>query len=330
MQSRSDEPRVAPEGWLTDIPGVRVGQWQNNEDGWLSGVTVIIPPTGTVGSVDVRGGAPATHETDALAPGTLVSTVDAVVLTGGSAFGLATASGVQKWCEEQGRGFKAGSNPDAGLVVPIVPAAAIFDVGRGGDIALRPGANEGYAAALDADGGPFALGNAGAGMGALIDRGRFKGGLGTAAATIAIEGIDPQIQVAALAVVNAMGAPTQAQAPGTSLPESAESTQGNANTTLVVVVCTAKLDVAQAQRLAMAGQDGIARAISPAHTLVDGDTVFALATGAVPIPEAMSAAVQARLHAAGALVVEKAIFNGVRNAEPISTPACDVPGWGRS
>src|SRR6478736_6745079 len=115
---------------ITDVPGVRVGHASRIGDGWLSGVTVVLPPPGTVGSVDGRGGGPGTHETDALDPTTLSAAVDAVVLTGGSAFGLATAHGAQRWCEEQGRGFAV-----PGGVVPIVPAAAIFDLGRGGDFA---------------------------------------------------------------------------------------------------------------------------------------------------------------------------------------------------
>ena len=126
---------------ITDVPGLRVGHAGRTGEGWLSGVTVVLPPPGTVGSVDVRGGGPGTHETDALDPTTLTRTVDAVVLTGGSAFGLAAAHGAQRWCEENGRGF-----PVTGGVVPIVPAAAIFDLGRGGDFAARPDAAMGYEA----------------------------------------------------------------------------------------------------------------------------------------------------------------------------------------
>src|SRR6478672_8655881 len=130
---------------ITYVAGIRIGHVQKSADGWLSGVTVVLPPPGTVGSVDVRGGGPATHETDALDPTTLTATVDAVVLTGGSAFGLAAAHGAQRWCEEQGRGFAV-----PGGVVPIVPAAAIFDLGRGGDFGARPDEAMGYAATADA------------------------------------------------------------------------------------------------------------------------------------------------------------------------------------
>src|SRR5512135_617354 len=129
-------------GSLTDVPGIAVGHAERVGDGWLSGVTVVVPPPGTIGAVDVRGGGPATHETDALAPSTLVPTVDAVCLTGGSAPGLAAAGGVGRWCEERGRGFAVGPPQDPrALVVPIVPAAAIFDLGRGGDPSARPDAD---------------------------------------------------------------------------------------------------------------------------------------------------------------------------------------------
>lgn len=161
-------------GAITDVTGIRVGHVQKTDAGWLSGVTVVLPPPGTVGSVDVRGGGPGTHETDALEPTTLTSTVDAVVLTGGSAFGLAAAHGAQQWCEEHGRGFAV-----PGGVVPIVPAAAIFDLGRGGDFAARPDAAMGYAATTAAaaaeEGHDVGRGNVGAGTGAAIGGGTFKG-----------------------------------------------------------------------------------------------------------------------------------------------------------
>ena len=131
--------------YITDVPGIRVGHAGRTGGGWLTGVTVVLPPPGTVGSVDVRGGGPGTHETDALDPTTLTRTVDAVVLTGGSAFGLAAAHGAQRWCEET-----AAASPLTGGVVPIVPAAAIFDLGRGGDFTARPDAAMGYAATSDA------------------------------------------------------------------------------------------------------------------------------------------------------------------------------------
>ena len=170
-------------GAITDVAGIRVGHVQKSDDGWLSGVTVVLPPPGTVGSVDVRGGGPATHETDSLDPTTLSQTVDAVVLTGGSAFGLAAARGAQRWCEENGRGFAV-----PGGLVPIVPAAAIFDLGRGGDFSARPGEAMGYAAtaaaAAQPEGHDVERGNVGAGTGAAIGRGTYKGGVGTASITL--------------------------------------------------------------------------------------------------------------------------------------------------
>src|SRR4029453_1042504 len=186
---------------ITDVPGIRIGHVQKNDGGGLSGGAVVLPPVGTVGSVDVRGGGPGTHETDALDPTTLVSTVDAIVLTGGSAFGLASATGAQLWCEEQGRGFAV-----PGTVVPIVPAAAIFDLGRGGDVKARPDADMGYQAAAAAfDSGDHAAverGNVGGGTGAGIARGEYKGGVGTSSITL-----DGGVIVGALAVVNALGTP---------------------------------------------------------------------------------------------------------------------------
>lgn len=199
-------------GAITDVQGIRVGNAQQTGAGWLTGVSVVLPPPGTVGAVDVQGGGPATHETDALDPTTLVPTVDAVVLTGGSAYGLAAAAGVQQWCEQAGRGFAV-----PGGIVPIVPAAAIFDLGRGGDFAARPGPDMGYAAAVAADaekdGHDVGRGNVGAGTGALIGGGTYKGGVGTASITL-----ENGVVVGALAVVNALGlpfvAPTASRGPG--------------------------------------------------------------------------------------------------------------------
>ena len=184
---------------ITDVPGIKVGQVQRIGEGWLSGVTVVLPPPGTIGSVHVGGGGPATHETDALDPTTLVPTVDAVVLTGGSAFGLITAHGAQRWLEEQDRGFRT----DAG-VVPIVPAAAIFDLGRGGDAKARPTEQMGYdaaaAAGASADFAPVQRGNAGAGTGAALDYQRYKGGVGSA--SLRMSDGNSEVVIGAIAVVN--------------------------------------------------------------------------------------------------------------------------------
>jgi L-aminopeptidase/D-esterase-like protein len=331
-------------GAITDVPGIRVGHEQKTSDGWLTGVTVVLPPPGTVGSVDVRGGGPGTHETDALDPTTLVSTVDAVVLTGGSAYGLVSAHGAQRWCEENGRGFAV-----TGGVVPIVPAAAIFDLGRGGDFAARPTADMGYAATVAAaagkDGHDVGRGNVGAGTGAMIGRGQFKAGVGTASVTL-----ENGVVVGALAVVNALGLPivdgrqepqpsarsavpphqppnlaSSAREPGSRGPtldarfrvtEPAADGEGPPplNTTLVVVATNAVLDVAECKRTASAAHAGIARALNPSHTLADGDTVFCLATGEVALDRSSEAARQVSLitlQSAAADVVRLAILDGI-------------------
>ena len=301
-------------GTIADVPEIRVGHVQKDGGGWLTGVTVVLPPPGTVGSVDVQGGGPATHETDALDPTTLVSRVDAVVLTGGSAYGLASAAGAQRWCEEDGRGFAV-----PGGVVPIVPAAAIFDLGRGGDFSARPTPDMGYAAAAAAaaqkEGHDVERGNVGAGTGALIGRGQYKGGVGTASITL-----ENGVVVGALAVVNALGLPF-----GPAAPDSVSSADPEPlNTTLVVVATNAVLDVAECKRTASASHAGIARALNPSHTLADGDSVFCLATQAVALDRSDEAARQMSLmtlQSAAADVVRLAILDGVASAETVSTPA---------
>lgn len=320
-------------GSLTDVPGVRVGQVHKIGAGWLTGVTVVLPPPGTVGSVDVQGGGPATHETDALDPTSLVSQVDAVVLTGGSAYGLASAAGVQRWCEENGRGFAV-----PGGVVPIVPAAAIFDLGRGGDFSARPTPEMGYAAAVAAaaemEGHDVERGNVGAGTGALIGR-TFKGGVGTASATL-----EGGVVVGALAVVNALGLPLVEHSVVEEAVVEPVETRGRdfgklnhqgLNTTLVVVATNAVLDVAECKRTAAASHAGIARALNPSHTLADGDTVFCLATGGVALDRSDETARQislVTLQSAAADVVRLTILNGVASAEPVSTPAGDYGAYG--
>lgn len=302
-----------PQGAITDVPGIRVGQAQRTANGWLTGVSVVLPPPGTIGSVDVRGGGPGTHETDALDPTTMVSTVDAVTLTGGSAYGLAAAGGVQRWCEENGRGFAV-----PGGVVPIVPAAAIFDLGRGGDFSKRPNADMGYEAALDAAGSAVGAdvvrGNTGAGTGAAIGGGNFKGGLGTA--SLRLTGANAHIVVGAVAVVNAAGIPWKEGSPAVLVGE-------GLNTTLVVVATNATLSVAEAKRTATAAHAGMARALNPVHTLADGDTIFALSTCAeqlVPHP-GIPVASLIELQSAAAETVRLAILDGVAQAEPVTTPS---------
>ncbi|MDJ0352817.1 P1 family peptidase [Pseudarthrobacter sp. PH31-O2] len=310
---------------ITDVPGIRVGHTERTAAGWLSGVTVVLAPAGTAGSVDVRGGGPGTHETDALDPTTLTRTVDAVVLTGGSAYGLAAAGGAQRWCEEHGRGLTV-----PGGLVPIVPAAAIFDLGRGGDFAARPDAAMGYAATADAagrtEGHAVERGNVGAGTGALIGRGTYKGGIGTASITL-----ENGVVVGALAVVNALGLPyegsgaiTDRQAKATAAPP--------LNTTLAVVATNAVLDKAECKRTASAAHAGLARALYPSHTLADGDTVFCLATGALSLDRSSEAARQGSLislQSAAADVVRLAILDGIASARAVSTPAGHFGAYGR-
>lgn len=328
-------------GAITDVTGIRVGQVQKSGDGWLSGVTVVLPPPGSVGSVHVQGGGPGTHETDALDPTTLTSFVDAVVLTGGSAYGLVAAHGAQRWCEENGRGFEV-----PGGVVPIVPAAAIFDLGRGGDFQARPDQAMGYEATAVAfaqkDGQDVERGNVGAGTGAAMAR-TYKGGVGTASITL-----ENGVVVGALAVVNALGLPflvggtggeagaerTGAEPGSVRLSEERASTPRvvppaavepqQLNTTLVVVATNAVLDKAECKRTASAAHAGIARALNPSHTLADGDTVFTLATGEIKLDRSSAEARMLSLitlQSAAADVVRLAIMDGVTSAEGVSTPA---------
>jgi L-aminopeptidase/D-esterase-like protein len=258
---------------LAAVEGIRVGSWTDR--GARTGCTVVLCPPGTVGSGEVRGGAPGTRETDLLRPGMLVHEIDAVLLTGGSAFGLAAADGVMRWLEERGRGF------DTGVVrVPIVPAAVLFDLGVG-DASARPGPDEGYAACQAASEDP-AEGMVGAGAGATVAKlhgpaQARPGGLGTASIT------EEGVTVAALAAVNAFGEILDED--GEMLAGAAEGPEGEVispwptNTTIAAVTTDAALSRERAHLLAVAAQDGLARAVRPAHTMWDGDTVFTLATG---------------------------------------------------
>ncbi|WNI26984.1 P1 family peptidase [Streptomyces sp. ITFR-16] len=318
---------------LTDVAGLRVGHARLPGGGALSGTTVVLAPEGgVVAAVDVRGGGPGTRETDALDPRNLVQRIDAVVLTGGSAFGLDAASGVMAWLEERGRGVRVGADPHQ--VVPVVPAACLFDLGRGGDWGARPDAATGRAAVEDAarreEGAAVPEGCVGAGTGAVA--GRLKGGVGTASVLL-----PSGITVAALAVVNAAGSVLDprtgvlygeyggaepAVAPAPEIHEAARQRLAQAreadarpplNTTLAVVATDAELGRAQAQKLAGTAHDGLARAIRPVHLLTDGDTVFALATGRRALDPANPIALNDLL-TAGAETVTRAIVKAVRAA----------------
>ncbi|SMY12945.1 P1 family peptidase [Brevibacterium jeotgali] len=295
---------LVPGGSVATVPGVRVGGAQRTDDGWLSGTTVIVPPQGTVTGVDVRGGGPAGHETDVLAPGTHSPGADAVVLTGGSAWGLASVLGVQRGLAADGRGFPAPMLP--GAYVPIVPAAAVYDLGRGDGTLLHPDAEMGLAAYRRAcpDGGSAVAeapvrGSVGGGTGAFIGRGLLRGGLGS----VCLRTPSGHL-VAAIVIANPMGDVIEPSGrlhasgvlarTGAELPDvpsdwidralTLDATAANAvtpqrNTTIAAIVTDARLDAAQATRLAQSAQAGLARAIHPSHTLFDGDTVFAMATG---------------------------------------------------
>lgn len=310
-------------GSITDVPGLRIGHSQRTGDGWCTGVTVVLPPPGTVGAVDVRGGGPATHETDALAPASLVPTVDAVVLTGGSAFGLASITGVHLWCEEAGRGF-----PTPGGLVPIVPGAALYDLARGGgnrddaghptrpDAAMGRAAAE--AAAASAEHAAVARGRVGAGTGARMMGATRPGGVGTA--SVRLDGA----VVGALAVVNAHGTPLGIDPAElcdpvgsggviAGAPTRPGAPQPGTNTTLAVIATDLALTVAQTEALCRAAHAGMARALDPVHSLVDGDVVFGLATGERPLPDDPAAATGVLLAAqqAAATALAAAIADGV-------------------
>jgi L-aminopeptidase/D-esterase-like protein len=289
---------------ITSVEGIRVGHW-TDRDG-MTGCTVVLCPPGTVGSCDVKGGAPGTRETDAIRPGTSVPEVHAVLLTGGSAFGLAAADGVVRWLEERGIGF------DVGVArVPIVPAAVLFDLAVG-DALARPDADAGIAACAAASDGEVAEGSIGAGTGATVAKhpdptAGWKGGLGTAAVE------EGETVVAALAAVNAMGAITEDD--GTPIaanrnPEGEPRVWPGANTTLAVVATNAVLSKERAQLLAQAGSEGLSLAVRPSHTMWDGDAVFSLGTGAVETP-------QPTLERMAMRAVAEAIRRGVRLAEPL-------------
>jgi L-aminopeptidase/D-esterase-like protein len=313
---------------ITAVAGIRVGHWTDPVG--LTGCTVILPPPGTVASGEIRGGAPGTRETDLLRPGMLVQEANAILLTGGSAFGLAAADGVMRYLAERGIGFET---PVA--AVPIVPAAVLFDLACGSAEA-RPSAEAGYAACLAAAAGEVQEGNAGVGTGATVAKLRgpeaaVKGGLGTASVT------DGDLVVAALAAVNALGEIVEDDGStiagvrdggedGSVADDGADDAQGPGfgNTTLVVVATNARLTKERANLLAKAAHEGISRAIRPSHTMWDGDTVFSLATGQVD-------ADQRRCESLAEEVVASAIRRGVLAAESVpGFPAVrDTQGSGR-
>jgi L-aminopeptidase/D-esterase-like protein len=279
---------------LTAIQGLRVGHFTLTER--PTGCTVVVVDgDGVSGGVSQRGGAPGTRETDLLDPLNMVDKVNAIVLSGGSAYGLDAAQGVMRFLEEKGVGWRVGANG----VVPIVPAAILFDLGFGGSARVRPTADCGYKAASAASAGPVQEGNVGAGAGATVGKtgggGAMKAGIGSAARLL-----PGGLVVAALAAVNAAGDIIDPEtgkvvagvrtADGKTVADARQLLRSGAigrasspapgrNTTIAVVATNARLDKAQANRMALMADDGLARAIAPSHTPGDGDTVFALATG---------------------------------------------------
>ena len=342
---------------LTDVAGLAVGHHGRVGEGWLTGTTVVLaPPEGAVGGVDVRGGGPGTRETDLLDPLNLVERVHAVALSGGSAFGLAAADGVMRRLYAEGRGFPMGG---PGQVVPIVPGAVVFDLGRGGDFGAFPDATFGEnacAAALSAQRAnehpPLGQGSVGAGTG--TQAGGLRGGIGSASAVLDTEG--GPVTVAALVVVNAVGSTVDPATgelwgarhllaadlhglpgwpagvlparPGPSdldaarraatEPSSTSGVPRTLATTIGVVATDADLTKARCARLAGSGHDGMARAISPIHTMFDGDTLFGLSTGGRPAPD--PAAFHLMLHAAGE-VVTRSVVRAMLAAGSVTTPA---------
>ena len=288
IQSPSQAQELA---WgLTAIPGLKVGHFTLSER--LTGCTVVLAEDGAVGGVDVRGGAPGTREIALLDPVNYVQVVNAVVLSGGSAFGLDAASGVVRYLDERDIGYRVGPN-----VVPIVVGAILFDLSIGDDPRIRPGADCGYRAATHASSETSAEGNIGAGAGATVGKLRgmdraMKGGVGTASITL-----DSGLTVAAIVAVNAVGDiidPATGSviagvrtSDGRALADARKvlregalnEPQGGANTTIGVVATNATLTKAEATKVAQMAQDGLARTIYPAHTPGDGDTVFSLALG---------------------------------------------------
>jgi L-aminopeptidase/D-esterase-like protein len=302
---------------ITAVPGIRVGHWTDLEA--ATGCTVVLCPDGATAGIAVRGGAPGTRETDLLRPETLVQQVHAVVLSGGSAFGLASADGVMRWLEERDIGFDVGITK-----VPIVPAAILFDlfIGRHD---VRPGAEAGYAACEAATTDPVAEGNVGAGTGATVGNlmgtlSAMKGGLGSTSVRLGTG-----VVVGALVAVNCFGDVVD---PGTGeIVAGARAPDGGwlntagrliemgtrpqfGNTTLAVVATDAQLTQAQCTAVANMAQTGLARAVRPAHTLMDGDTIFALSTGDKPADPSV-------IGTAAAEAVSQAILRAVDAAETL-------------
>lgn len=314
-----------PSGSLTDVPGIRVGHWTSDKR--PTGCTAILFPEGAIAGVDVRGGGPGTRETDLLRPEATIESIHGISLSGGSAYGLASADGVMAYLEEQGIGFPIG-----GGVVPIVPAAILFDLGMGDDPSIRPDKAAGYAAAVAASTAAVAQGNIGAGTGATVGKllgGRrsMKGGLGSASIRL-----PNGIVIGALAAVNAVGDIVHPDngvilagartTDGAAFADAAaqlrnglgfEESRYGQNTTICVVAASVNWTQAQAAKVAQMAHDGLARSIRPVHMPFDGDTIFAAATGG---PQ-MDAASLGRVGALAADVLSMAVVSAIIHAESL-------------
>lgn len=325
-----------PQNAITDVAGLLIGHY--TDPAAASGVTVALCPDGAIGGVDVRGAAPGTRETDLLNPVNLVERVQAVVLAGGSVYGLATAQGAVDWLAERGYGFPLGDGP--GQVAPIVPAAALFDLGRGENFVPPTGPAWGRAACEAATTDFGLLGNVGAGTGAFS--GPLKGGLGTASQVL-----DCGIVVGAMAAVNSLGSIIN---PGTGLAWEADlelagefgplagravvlpepkPAQPGSNTTIGLVAVGAALTKSEATKVAQMAHDGLGRAIRPAHTMYDGDAIFCLSVGDLALDESegffagVRAAAINEIGQAAADCFARAIIRGVAAAKG----AHGQPAW---
>lgn len=317
---------------ITDVPGILVGQVQQDTRPFLTGTTVVYTPEMAVASVDQRGGAPATKETDLLSPLNSNPGVNAIQLGGSSMYGLSATNGIIRWLEDRGEGVPLG----AAGVAPIVPAADIYDLNRGGDPKARTSAEWGYLAAEATAEGPVRQGSVGGGTGARA--GGMSSGVGTASVYLG-----DGVWVGALVIVNPAGSPvdpsdcslwgvhygiggefdgyqepTEAECRGPASAEAQTSSEESLNTTIAVVATNAPLEKAAAQRMSGNAHDGMARAINPIHTLGDGDTVFAVSTGDGEPLQVNDPADSRQLNSifnAGATTLSRAIAKAVLSAE---------------
>jgi L-aminopeptidase/D-esterase-like protein len=317
-----------PKNAITDVPGIEVGHYTaTNGAGGMTGTTVVVVRGGATAGVTQRGGAPGTRETDVLKSEKAIGTAHAVVLSGGSAYGLAASDGVMTCLESQGIGTPVAN----GAIVPLVPSAILFDPGRCAPFNFRPDASFGMNACRAANSGPVQMGNVGAGAGARS--GGVKGGIGTASAML-----PNGVVVGAIVAVNSAGRTfdaTTGQFFAGYIQSTADATVTSAlapdvergdellrATTIAIVATNARLTKAQANKVAQMADDGLARAIRPAHGTGDGDTVFALATGTATATASIN-----QIGGAAADALSRAIMRALMAAEAIHTASCNVSSY---